>query len=265
MRKYSKSELEALPLVSESHHSVYSDNEVFFKQARSDTAASEIVLEYTVQKILGFDSRLIPGPPVSLLTPNYGVQLTGLDEATVRESVRVMFTTSQVSADDLNELKSLAPTVNDFRDKVESKIAWRVSQKKNPVKLFKILPESLNFNEESLVLCHCDPRPENWLRNNDGNLLLIDWESAVLAPWEFAVASYASYVFEFGNPELLEAVFDEAMKIKALNMGVLEWSAALRRASVCSWYYDDEGFESGDHWLKDQTDAWNSIVSLLES
>lgn len=263
MRKYSKKELESLKIVSESHHTVYSDGEVFFKQARSDEAASEIVLEYTVQKILGFESRLIPGPPVSLLTPNYGAQLTGLDSKIVRESVQTMYKTSQVKSEDMLELKSLAPTVNDFRDKVESKLAWRVANKKNPTKLFKILPEEENFNEDSLVLCHCDPRPENWLRNDNDELILIDWESAVLAPWEFAVASYASYVYEYGRPDLLEDVFDEAKKIKTLDLDILQWSAELRRVSVCSWYYDDEGYESGDAWLKGQSEAWRKIKEIL--
>lgn len=263
MLKQSKVDLDSLPLISQSHHKVYSDGEVFLKKARSDQGSSEIVLEYSVQKLLGFESKLIPGPPVSLLTANYGEQLTSLNASIVRESVRTMFQISETTRVNLKELEGIAPTVNDFRDKVERKIEWRVSEGRNPVKLFKILPETLEIDAESLVLCHCDPRPENWLVNSDGQLILIDWESAVLAPWEFAVVSYASYVYEYGNPELLFAVFEEALKIGPLNKDVVLWAAALRRVSVCSWYYDDEGFKVGDNWLKGLTEAWSKIEDIL--
>ena len=263
MLNQTKVELDSLPLISQSHHKVYSDGRVFLKKARSDQGSSEIVLEYSVQKLLGFDAKLIPGPPVSLLTPNYGMQLTILNENVVRESVRTMFQISETTKVNLKELEGIAPTVNEFRDKVERKIAWRVSEGRNPVKLFKILPEILEIDSESLVLCHCDPRPENWLIDGDNKLILIDWESAVLAPWEFAVVSYASYVYEYGNPELLFAVFDEALKIGPLNKDVVLWSAALRRVSVCSWYYDDEGFKVGDNWLKGLTEAWSKIEDIL--
>lgn len=263
MLTQSKVELDNLPLISKSHHKVYSDGDVFLKKARSDEGSSEIVLEYSVQKLLGFEAKLIPGPPVSLLTPNYGEQLTSLNESIVRESVRTMFQISETTRVNLKELEGIAPTVNDFRDKVERKIAWRVSEGRNPVKLFKILPETLEIETDSLVLCHCDPRPENWLVNSDGQLVLIDWESAVLAPWEFAVVSYASYVYEYGNPELISAVFEEALKIGPLNKDVVLWAAALRRVSVCSWYYDDEGFMVGDTWLKGLTEAWSKIEDIL--
>jgi thiamine kinase-like enzyme len=256
----SKVELDSLPLISKSHHKVYSDGDVFLKKARSDEGSSEIVLEYSVQKLLGFESKLIPGPPVSLLTANYGDQLTSLTEDIVRESVRTMFQISETTKVNLKELEGIAPTVNDFRDKVERKIAWRVSEGRNPVKLFKILPEILEIESESLVLCHCDPRPENWLVNSDGHLVLIDWESAVLAPWEFAVVSYASYVYEYGNAELLFAVFEEALKIGPLKKDIVLWSAALRRVSVCSWYFDDEGFKVGDSWLKGLTEAFKGLT-----
>lgn len=263
MLNQTKVELDSLPLISQSHHKVYSDGNVFLKKARSDQGSSEIVLEYSVQKLLGFDAKLIPGPPVSLLTPNYGVQLNYLSETVVRESVRTMFQISETTKVSLKELEGIAPTVNEFRDKVERKIAWRVSEGRNPVKLFKILPEVLEVDSDSLVLCHCDPRPENWLIDAANKLLLIDWESAVLAPWEFAVVSYASYVYEYGNPELLAAVFDEALKIKPLNKDIVLWAAALRRVSVCSWYYDDEGAQVGDHWLKGLTEVWSKIEDNL--
>lgn len=263
MLNQTKVELDSLPLISQSHHKVYSDGTVFLKKSRSDQGSSEIVLEYSVQKLLGIESKLIPGPPVSLLTPNYGVQLTSLNETIVRESVRTMFQISETTRVNLNELEGIAPTVNHFRDKVERKIAWRVSEGRNPVKLFKILPEALEIDTELLVLCHCDPRPENWLINDENQLLLIDWESAVLAPWEFAVVSYASYVYEYGNPELVAIVFEEALKIGPLNKDIVLWAAALRRASVCSWYYDDEGSQVGDQWLHGLTDAWAEIENRL--
>lgn len=263
MLKQSKVDLDSLPLISQSHHKVYSDGEVFLKKARSDEGSSEIVLEYSVQKLLGFESKLIPGPPVSLLTENYGEQLTSLNESVVRESVRTMFQISETSKVNLKELEGIAPTVNQFRDKVERKIAWRVSEGRNPVKLFKILPETLDIESAAFVLCHCDPRPENWLINGDNKLILIDWESAVLAPWEFAVVSYASYVYEYGNPELISIIFEEALKIGPLNKDIVLWSAALRRVAVCSWYYDDEGSKIGDNWLKGLTEAWTKVEEIL--
>lgn len=263
MLNQSKVDLDSLPLISQSHHKVYSDSEVFLKKARSDEGSSEIVLEYSVQKLLGFESKLIPGPPVSLLTSNYGEQLTSLSESIVRESVRTMFQISETTKVNLKELEGIAPTVNQFRDKVERKIAWRVSEGRNPVKLFKILPEALEIESESFVLCHCDPRPENWLIDGDNKLILIDWESAVLAPWEFAVVSYASYVYEYGNPELISAIFEEALKIGPLNKDIVLWAAALRRVAVCSWYFDDEGLKVGDSWLKGLTEAWAKVEEIL--
>lgn len=259
MRYYSKAELNQMPMISQSHHSVFSDGEVFLKKARDNGGSSEIVLEYTVQKSLGIESALIPGPPVSLLTPNYGEQLTSLNESIVREAVRVMNEIAVNTKKDIEDLSSIAPSVNDFREKVERKIAWRVSEGRNPAKLFSFLPEMREFDEDSYVLCHCDPRPENWLRDESGKLILIDWESAVIAPWEFAVVSFASYVYEYGNPELLPAIFDEALKFRKLDPSIVEWSAALRRISVCSWYFDDEGEEVGNNWMRGLTEAWNQL------
>lgn len=248
----SMEQLSAFPLVSNSHHNVYSDGSLFLKRSRSDEGSTEIVLEYVVQKALNRDAVLLPGPPVSLLTPRYGKPLGEYQESDEfgRRAVHTIAQTIDSTRSSLSELSSLAPDANTLRTKVERRIAQRLAQGKNPVELFDLLPDPLDLGSVNLVLTHGDPRPENWLRSSDGSLLLIDWESAILAPWEFAITSFISYMVESGQSHLVKPIMDEAESIKSLDGRLLSWSADLRSTSVLSWYLYDEGFESGQEWMK---------------
>ena len=252
----SMEQLSTFPLVSHSHHNVYSDGDMFLKRSRSDEGSPEIVLEYVVQKALGRDAALLPGPPVSLLTPRYGNPLGVYhrSEAFGRGAVRAIVDIADSTRSSLGELASLAPDANTLRTKVERRIAQRLSQGRNPVSLFDCLPDPLDLSAADLILAHGDPRPENWIRSSDGSLVLIDWESAILAPWEFAVTSFISYMVESGQSHLVEPIMDEAKSIKPLDKSLLSWSADLRSTSVVSWYLYDEGLESGNKWMKTMAD-----------
>lgn len=258
MRKYSNDYLNQLPLISNSNHRVYSDGQVFYKRSRDDRSASKIVLEAKVNEMLGRKSELLPGPPVSLVTERLGSPLTNKDlrESFVRESVRVMFDSHFLPRNKVEVIKNLVPSVNDMREEIEGKIKSRMSTKQNPEMLLNVLPVPLISSNYTLGLVHSDPRPANWLKKDDGTLVLIDWESAVAAPWEFAVVSFASYLYEYGRPDLVELVFEEADHVGNLSRNLMQWSANYRTAATASWYFANEDFDSGMNWVNKMSEMW---------
>lgn len=258
MKKYSQEYLNQMPLISNSNHRVYSDGNVFYKRSRSDQSASNIVLEAQVNEILGLESKLVPGPPVSILSERLGQSLryNEIRESFVREAIRVMADNHYLSDTKTSHIASLAPSWNNFRDSMEEKIRYRINSQQNPELLLNILPQRITCSKYNLGLVHSDPRPANWLRRDDGTLILIDWESAVIAPWEFAVVSFASYLFEYGRSDLAFFALEEAHENHSMNTRLLEWSANYRTAATSSWYFANEGFDSGMKWVNKMSQLW---------
>lgn len=241
---------ENMQLISSSRHQVYSDGVYFLKSARNNENAHEIVLEYSVQKALGQNVKLFPGPPVSLLTPNLGKQVTELNSETVRKQSQRISTMKDLDKNTLQEISELAPNINSIRNSIKKRIFERISESKVPESLLNFIPKELDMNKFDLTLVHADPRPENWVINDSGDLVMIDWESACFAPWEFGLASLASHTIEYDHPELVSEIFNEIEKDNRIDYSLYEWSMKLRAVSVASWYYYDEGKASGDWWFK---------------
>lgn len=239
-----------MTLVSESRHKVFTDGQNFMKQARNNENAHEIVLEYSVQKALGQNVKLLPGPPVSLLTPNLGNQIVELNKGIVRKQTNKIFELKSLDKNILKEIAELAPNINSIRSSIKRRIHERIAEDKVPESLLKFVPKELDLSKFNLTLVHADPRPENWVVSDSGEILMIDWESACFAPWEFGLASLASHTIEYDHPELVSEIFNEIEKDNRVDYSLYEWSMKLRAVSVASWYYYDEGKASGDWWLK---------------
>lgn len=258
MDKTKQDFLNQLPLVSNTNHRVYSDGQIFYKRAKDDANSSRIVLEAKVNEILGRDCELIPGPPVSIITKKFGnaVAQREVRGSFVREAMRVMQETYYVPRGKLLKINNLAPSLFDFHQTTEEKLRHRINEKRNPEFLLNILPDLSNIRETSQGLVHSDPRPANWLKQDDGTLIMIDWESALIAPWEFAVVSFASYLFEYGRTDLAHFAIEEAEEHSHLDKRMLAWSANFRTASISSWYFAYEGFDSGMNWMNKLSQFW---------
>jgi len=237
-------------LVSANRHKVFTNGEKYLKQARSNENAHEIVLEYSVQKALGQNVQLFPGPPVAVLTPKLGTQLTKLNSETVRKQANVVQSMKNLDKEILEDIAKLAPDINTIRTNIKNRMATRIAEGKVPEKLLNLIPKELELDKFDLTLVHADPRPENWVKNNKDELTLIDWESACFAPWEFGLASLVSHTIEYGYPQLVSEIIDEASRTTTIDYSLYEWSMKLRAASVSSWYYFDEGEESGNKWYQ---------------
>lgn len=245
---YTRDELFSMPLISKSHHKVYSDGNVFLKSSRSVDASSEIVLEYTVGRALGREAKLLPGPPVSVLTPKYGVAITELSEASVRDMVRYLCGLSGFSGDSLRIFENLAPDFNDVLRIGREKVASRVEAGLVDKSVLDMMVVSIP-RDDSWVLSHGDPRSANWIIEPDSKVSLIDWESAVIAPIEFSIAALATYVYEDGRADLVDYIFDEACKHVSLDSDLVSDVLRFRIALMVSWYYAFEGIVSGNTWL----------------
>lgn len=237
-------------LVSDSRHKVFTDGQYFLKQARSNDNAHEIVLEYSVQKALGQNVQLFPGPPVAVLTPKLGTQIRKLNSTTVRKQANVVQSMKNLDKEILKDIAQLAPNINTIRENIVERMKTRIDESKVPEKLLNLIPKELELDKFDLTLVHADPRPENWVENDNGALVLIDWESACFAPWEFGLASLVSHTIEYGYPQLVSEIIDEVSKNTTLDYSLYEWSMKLRAVSVASWYYFDEGEKSGDDWYR---------------
>lgn len=240
-----------MKLVSTSRHKVYSDGLFYLKEARSNENAHEIVLEYTVQKALGKNVKLYPGPPVSLLSPNFGKQVTSLDEDIVYKQAHALIETQNINRGTIDEVSLLAPNMNEIRGQIVERMEDRVDLGTVPASLLSLIPPELETVHVPLTLVHADPRPENWVISPEGELVLIDWESACLAPWEFGLASLVSHTVEYGNPELVKVILEQVERTARIDHSLYEWSMKLRAVSVASWYYYDEGKKSGDKWVSE--------------
>lgn len=261
MKHYDNEYLDKLPLLTHTNHYVYSDGKVFYKKSKDDASASKIVLEAQVNEILHRDYLLLPGPPVSIVTESLGKDIVSSDvrESFVREGIRVMYDNFYVSDKRMKSLSNLAPLLSDVRDKTYKKIADRVKKGVNPSFLLNIFDEPLFYSPSLNGLVHSDPRPANWLKSDDGTLLLIDWESAVIAPWEFSVVAFASYMFEYGRRDLAQMIFEEAYDTSKVDRRLLQWCANYRTANTASWYFEYESYDSGIKWVDGLTDLWVSV------
>lgn len=253
--------LNQLPLVSNTNHHVYSDGRIFYKRAKDDANSSRIVLEAKVNEILGRECELVPGPPVSIVTKRFGnvVPNKEIRESFVREAMRVMQDTYYVPHSKLVKVNNLAPSLSDFHKITDEKLRHRINKKRNPEILLNIFPDLASLKETNQGLVHSDPRPANWLRQDEGTLMLIDWESALIAPWEFAVISFVSYLFEYGRPDLAHFAIEEAKEHSHLDKRMLAWSANFRTASISSWYFAYEGSDSGMEWMNKLSQFWLSL------
>jgi len=261
LNKYNYEYLNQLPLISNSNHRVYSDGTVFYKRARDNNSSANIVLEHTVNTILGRKSELFPGPPVSVLSERVGNSLTAKDvrESFVREALRVMLEVHYISPNKYNQVAKIVPSWNDFRNTMQEKIQYRIDMDQNPKFLLDVLPPAASCSNYVLGLVHSDPRPANWVREESGTLELIDWESALIAPWEFAVISLVSYLYEYGRTDLAHFAFDEAHEYSTMNSNLLQWSANYRTAATSSWYFANESFDSGMNWVNKMSELWINL------
>lgn len=261
MLNYSQEYLDSLPVFSKSHNTVSSDGDIFYKKAYSEEGNSAIVLEYNVNKMLGREVELYSGPPVSILMPRYGYPINNdIDESFIHQAMRTMFDVGSTLSENDHIYRS-APKIVDYTTIYERRIAQRIADGKNPLKVLKDFPDSVmvgNFRGDGF-LCHRDPRLDNWLYDFDGRLMMIDWESAVTGDWEFAVTCFASYIFEAGFSHLVEEVFNVADSFSPLKMNRVQCYSKIRRSAMCSWYYEDEGYSSGDKWWNDFTKLWNDL------
>jgi thiamine kinase-like enzyme len=98
----------------------------------------------------------------------------------------------------------------------------------------KPVETSLQRNRMPLVPCHIDPSPANFLRQEDGKLLLIDWEFAAMEEplWDLAAAALESNLEDGSLHGMIEPLIgrDQIPRFElyktALNLVAASWYEA---------------------------------------
>ena len=68
--------------------------------------------------------------------------------------------------------------------------------------------EPLPANKGKVALCHMDPTPANWIRMNNGKLMLLDWEYAGLGNplWDIAALLQQANLTDIQEQEFLQVI-----------------------------------------------------------
>lgn len=233
-------------IVSDSHHTVFTDGTNYLKQANTMRSREQLYREYSINRLLGRETEIFCERPFSVLTAGYGASMTEYSQEFITGAVRALQRVTGVVVP--LSVMTVIPDVNTYREQVLSRLHKRILLKKNPTSLLKLLPPPLDFHLRDVSLTHSDPRPENWVVDND-EYHLIDWESGVLAPRELTIASLALYTIELNQPSYSETVITEAAENEPLNEFFFSWCVQLRRVSAASWFYDEKGTTQGGKWL----------------
>lgn len=195
--------LNASDVISTSHHIVSFKDGKVYKKPRNDspTALAEIQQDYEYLTLIGYevefeDNTLVMpfiGQPLDSIEPNMEKLLESIDKAQKhlplpKNSGKIGKDISKITKEKIRE--RLAENDYDLRKRTKEsmKMAKRILNKRTPI-----------------VIAHTDSHSKNFLKDDKGDIHLIDWESSVAGLPEFDLAVLYIYLLT----ESIEGIITE--------------------------------------------------------
>lgn len=229
------------------NHHVSIVNGWLYKSSVNRSGNSNLLIEHNANMLLGRDSHLHKSSgTVQLATPvigdatNVEQETEHLTESTVDDMMRYIrhvYNTTPIPH------TTVVPTMSDCMEAIKRRLKYRVQRHLTPDYVVRSIPRLSRYNYTQRGLTHHDPRPSNWVRDDEGNLALVDWESAMIAPWEYTVATFVTHLIEYGDPR-----FTSQVCAWSQNQPLLYSMLTVRRAEVVSWWYAHVNATAGAAW-----------------
>lgn len=224
-------------VVSTSHHTVRSNGWLWLKTARDDSAGAAAEIRREISLLATMDvpvTTVTHDGRVGHLTPTLGEPVTTAELGSATTPVILdhwaRLTPSQGPS---------LPRPEDYVEIAKTKIIDRVTDPLLRNELVKTvthahLPEYAAAHDHGL--CHTDPHAGNWLRDNKG-LVLIDWETAIYAPVEVAIACLA-WVFwlDGSHRQALNVIHRDRVDLDVIVATVL-----VKSATTAAWAHPKLG------------------------
>lgn len=234
----------------DSHNVSVTDKETFFAKVLGDhNDQANLVLEALASKHIPEGSQLLQPEIVSIegtivtvwkylkgVTP----EIDDLTEEHVSEWMRKLALIRQVQPVLLPNLKGFAHTSATIRRRLDNTKKSGLLNKDMEASFEQLIETFVtpveNYNFKNAVICHSDVHTGNLMILDNGDLIVIDYESLKLVPAEFDLAGiYQQFVQIEQRTDVFDLVQAEFAKITPLDKDLLDRLILLRNVSTATY------------------------------
>ena len=179
-------------VISTSHHIVSIKDNKVYKKPRNDTpeALSEIQQDYLYLTFMGYDVEISNNV---LIMPFIGEPLESI--ATNLEQVLTSIVTAQQSLPLPYSKRKMGKEIYEItRQKIKERLSVNDYGLKSKTKKSAKAAKRILNKRTPTVISHTDTHSKNFLKDKDGKIHLIDWESSIAGIPEFDLATLHIYL-----------------------------------------------------------------------